>query len=73
MFDNDELCSSSSFGIVRCIVTTEGGGKGGRLWDSDSKSWAASVSSALRIEFARWDDSDDFIVSMAPLGTKSEE
>lgn len=30
------------------MVTTQGAGSGGRLWDSDNKSWAASVSSTLR-------------------------
>lgn len=40
---------ASPTGTCWCIVTAPGAGKGGRLWDRDNRSWAASVSSALRV------------------------
>lgn len=68
------------------MVTTEGAGRGGKLWDRESRSCAASVSSALRVRKTvpsaspPADMTDSFFVwfrdvepSKAPLGINSCE
>lgn len=52
------------------MVTTQGAGNGGKLCDSDSRSWAASVSSALRsrkMESLGFVDDASLLVAPPPL------